>query len=106
MTIRSRILRELHRFNGEWPNSWLGAKDVGAFWRDAAGFAAAVEELVSAGLILRTGSDRPAEAGYRLNPERKAELRRELAPSLWRVLLLIAFSLIAGVLAFMTMQGL
>jgi len=105
MTIRRRVLRELRQFNAEWPNSWLGARDIRVFRRDAVAFAAAVEELATEGLILRSVGDRPAETGYRLNPERASELRRELAPSLWRVMLLILFSLVAGAMAFMTIRN-
>ena len=76
MNIRRIILRELRQFYGEWPNSWLGARDSTAFRRDAAGFMDAARELVAEGLILKTGGDHPAEAGFRLNPERMADLRR------------------------------
>ena len=76
-----------------------------AFRRDAAEFAAAASELVAEGLILRTG-DKPSEAGFRLNPEHISELRRELAPPLWRMVLMAALSLVAGVMAFMAMRGL
>jgi hypothetical protein len=101
MNIRRIILRELRQFYGEWPNSWLGARDITAFRRDAAGFMDAARELVAEGLILKTGGDHPAEAGFRLNPERMADLRRELVPSVWRVVLLLALSLLAGAMAFM-----
>jgi hypothetical protein len=66
MTIRRNILRELRQFYGEWPNSWLGARDITAFRRDAAGSMDAARELVAEGLILKTGGDHPAEAGFRL----------------------------------------
>ena len=40
-TRRIKILRELRQFHGEWPNSWLGARDITVFRREAEGFAAA-----------------------------------------------------------------
>jgi hypothetical protein len=105
--LRIIILRELRQFYGEWPNSWLGAHDITAFRRDPAGFAAVAAELVADGLILRTGGDHAAQVGFRLNPERTADLRRELSPPVWRVLLLLALSLLVGAIAaFITFRGL
>jgi hypothetical protein len=105
MATRRIILRELRQFYGEWPNSWLGTRDITAFRRDAAVFAAAAGELVAERLILRTGGDHSAEAGFRLNPERMADLRRELSPPVWRVVLLIALSLLVGAMTFFSFLG-
>jgi hypothetical protein len=104
MATRRKILRELHHFHGEWPNSLLGARDIGAFRRDDAAFAAAASELVAEGLILTTG-DKPSEAGFRLNPERISDWGRELRPPLWRVVLLAMLSLLAGAAAFRPSGG-
>lgn len=104
MTTRLKILRELRQFQAEWPNSWLGARDISAFRRGADRFAVTTHELVAEGLILKTGGADSGEAGFRLNPGRMADLRRELAPSMWRILLMIKFSLLATVTAFMTFR--
>jgi hypothetical protein len=105
MKTRRRILRELRQFHGEWPNSWLGPSDMTAFRRDHEGFSAAIADLVAEGLILRTGGDGPAEAGFRLNPERKADLRRELRQPVWRILLLLVLSLVVGAVAFVAFRA-
>ncbi|HWY15660.1 MAG TPA: hypothetical protein VNX86_11035 [Rhizomicrobium sp.] len=105
MTTRLKILRELRHFQAEWPNSWLGARDISAFRRDPDRFAVAADELQADGLLLKTGGADSTEVGFRLNPERMAELRRELMPPMWRILLMIAFSLLAGAAAFMTFRA-
>ena len=76
MTARLKILRELRQFQAKWPNSWLGARDISTFRRDADRFAVATHELEAEGLLLKTGGADSAEAGFRLNPERMADLRR------------------------------
>src|ERR1700720_2949436 len=105
MTTRLKILRELRRFQTEWPNSWLCARDISTLRRGADRFSVATHELVAEGLILKIGGADSGEAGFRLNPGRLADLRRELAPSMWRILLMIAFSLLSAVAAFMTFRA-
>jgi hypothetical protein len=102
-TRRIKILRELRQFHGEWPNSWLGARDITVFRRDAEGFAAAAGELLAEGLILRTGGEDPADVGYRLNWERRADLRRELLPPVRRVVFALVLSILIGVIAALMM---
>jgi hypothetical protein len=102
---RLKILRVLRQFHAEWPNSWLGVRDIAFFRRETEAFVAAAGELEAEGLILKIGGDNRSEPGYRLNPERIADLRREFVPSIRRIVLAIAFALLAGVMAFATFRA-
>ena len=100
MTTRYRILRALDHFRSEWPNSWLAARDIRAFRRAPAEFETAMAALVEEGIVLRLGADDAGDRSYRLNPERRADFRREILAPLWPALPIMIAGLVAGLAAF------
>jgi len=77
---RRNILRTLRIFQVEYPNSWLGARDIGGSSVTGPAFAETINRLLEEKLILaiRGGPGRESEAAYRLNPEKLGQLRNEL----------------------------
>ena len=102
MPTRRNILRTLRIFQVEYPNSWLGARDIGGSSVTGPAFAETINRLLEEKLILaiRGGPGRESEAAYRLNPEKLGQVRNELIWH-WKNWVVLAVALVAGVAAFL-----
>ena len=106
MKLRRSIVRDLAQFHREYPNSWLGARDMSAWQRDPAGFASVMAALLAEELVLTDArGERDAEREkYRLNPERLADLRGELVSSRRLVFAVAAALVVAAVAIFLLLR--
>jgi glycine/D-amino acid oxidase-like deaminating enzyme len=107
MSLRRSIIRELAQFQREYPNSWLGARDMSAWRRDPAGFAGVMIALLTEELVLTDArGERDAEREkYRLNPERLADIRGEIVSPRRFVFALLAALVAAGVTVLLVLRG-
>jgi hypothetical protein len=99
---RRNILRTLRIFQNDYPNSWLGARDIGDSSTTGPAFAETINRLLEEKLILviRGGPGRESETACRLNPEKLGRVRNELIWH-WKNWVVLAVALVAGVAAFL-----
>jgi hypothetical protein len=102
VATRRNILRKLRIFQVEYPNSWLGGRDIGGLSASSAAFAETINRLLEEKLILaiRGGPGRESETAYRLNPEKRGQIRHELIWH-WTNWVVLGVAIIVGVAAFL-----